>query len=371
MSGEKANNRKAELIRFIKFVLFSASAGLIQIGAFTLLFENTGWPYWACYLIALILSVLWNFTLNREFTFRSANNVPVAMAKVAAFYAVFTPITTFGGNYLTETAGWNAYVVAAGTMALNLITEFIYDRIFVFGSSLDTNTWAQKHAERGEGLSVKFEGLENYYHGYFLHEEDMDAILDCHADGYKDYPMYEALFGWYNSNMVRRVFWRILMGNSEGVGIYLADSPEVNCMSLWEPPYFRGGSIMSYARYGGLKLPKGMYGRLLSFQRYTLKLRDKYGPDSCWYLLDPVWRRDDHSKALAHEMLTSMFAYIDSRGEGTYLETHTQENLELFKQYGFELKEEGRVLKTDQPHYVMYRNPRPAYAPSTDVDFGG
>ena len=71
-------NKKAELLRSFKFLVFSVSAGVIEIVSFALLDETLGWPYWPCYLIALILSVLWNFTLNRKFTFRSANNVNVS-----------------------------------------------------------------------------------------------------------------------------------------------------------------------------------------------------------------------------------------------------------------------------------------------------
>ena len=56
---------KQEIWRAIKFLLFSASAGIIEIGSFALLNELTNWSYWPCYLIALVLSVLWNFTLNR------------------------------------------------------------------------------------------------------------------------------------------------------------------------------------------------------------------------------------------------------------------------------------------------------------------
>ena len=93
--------------RVLKFTAFSLSAGLIEIGAFSLLNEFAEWRYWPCYLIALTLSVLWNFTLNRRFTFRSCNNVPLAMLKVAAYYAVFTPLTTWGGDFLSETLGWN------------------------------------------------------------------------------------------------------------------------------------------------------------------------------------------------------------------------------------------------------------------------
>lgn len=131
--------KKSEIIRVIKFACFSASAGVIQMVAFTLLNELTKWSYWPCYLIALVLSVLWNFTLNRKFTFKSANNVPVAMAKVALFYCVFTPVTTVLGNYLAEDLHWNEYLVTIINMALNLTTEYLYDRFFVFRNTIDTN----------------------------------------------------------------------------------------------------------------------------------------------------------------------------------------------------------------------------------------
>lgn len=127
-----------ERIRVIKFVLFSISAGVIEFISFAALDHFTNWQYWPKYLIALILSVLWNFTLNREFTFRSANNVPIAMLKVACFYAVFTPATTILGNYLAETKEVNDLIVTGLNMALNLVTEYLYDRYFVFGKTIDT-----------------------------------------------------------------------------------------------------------------------------------------------------------------------------------------------------------------------------------------
>ncbi len=133
------NEKKKEVTRVVKFFLFSVSAGVIEIGAFALLNELTGWTYWPCYLIALTLSVLWNFTLNRNFTFQSASNVPVAMIKVAIFYCIFTPVTTILGNYLAEDLSWNEYLVTGINMALNLTTEYFYDRFFVFGKSIDTN----------------------------------------------------------------------------------------------------------------------------------------------------------------------------------------------------------------------------------------
>lgn len=126
-----------EFVKFIKFALFSASAGLIEIGSFTLLNEFTGWSYWPCYLIALLLSVLWNFTLNRKFTFHSAANIPKAMLKVLLYYAVFTPLSTLLGNYLSETLHWNEYLVTVINMLLNFGTEFPFQRFVVFRDKKD------------------------------------------------------------------------------------------------------------------------------------------------------------------------------------------------------------------------------------------
>ena len=139
-----------EFVRVLKFTFFSISAGLIEMGSFALLNEFTYLPYWPCYLIALVLSVLWNFTLNREFTFKSANNVSKAMMQIFLFYCVFTPLSTWWGNALTEKAGWNSYAVLFLTMAANLISEYIYDRFVVYRNSMNTNRRAQREEERSE-----------------------------------------------------------------------------------------------------------------------------------------------------------------------------------------------------------------------------
>lgn len=131
--------RRENIIQGVKFTLFSCSAGVIQAVSFTLLNELTGFPYWPSYLIALVLSVLWNFTLNRRYTFKSAANVPVAMLKVLGYYCVFTPLSTVGGNYLTEVLGWQEYIVLAGTMVTNFVTEFLFDRLVVFRGTMNTN----------------------------------------------------------------------------------------------------------------------------------------------------------------------------------------------------------------------------------------
>lgn len=138
------DEKSEELKRTIKFVLFSISAGVIEMGSFALLDALKIFDPTVCSIIALVLSVIWNFTLNREFTFRAANNVPVAMLKVAAYYAVFTPLVSgLLFDYLTKTCGWNDILAKGLTMAINFVTEYLYDRYVVFGKFIDTNKRAQ------------------------------------------------------------------------------------------------------------------------------------------------------------------------------------------------------------------------------------
>lgn len=133
-----------EIFRTIKYFCIAGSAGAIEIGVFTLLTLIPNSKYWPCYLIALILSVLWNFTFNRRYTFKSANNIPIAILKVATYYAVFTPLSTLLGNYLAEDLLWNDFLVTFINIGINGITEFLYQRFFVFGKTIDSNSLAKK-----------------------------------------------------------------------------------------------------------------------------------------------------------------------------------------------------------------------------------
>lgn len=134
---------KETWVQSLKFLLFSISAGVIQIGLFTLLNELINWSYWPSYIISLVASVLFNFTVNREFTFKSANNVPIAMGLVALFYLVFTPLSTWWGNALTAIK-WNEYLVLAITMVANFVLEFLYCKFVVYRNSTNTNARAKK-----------------------------------------------------------------------------------------------------------------------------------------------------------------------------------------------------------------------------------
>ena len=150
---------KAQMWQAIKFTLFSISAGVIQIGSFAIL-ELFIEGYWIPYLTSLLLSILWNFTLNRRYTFKSAANVPVAMAKVLGFYAVFTPLSTWLGN-MAAVAGAPEFLVLGITMLANFVLEFLFCKFVVYRGQENTREEHVKHTEcveviEGSNITVKF-----------------------------------------------------------------------------------------------------------------------------------------------------------------------------------------------------------------------
>lgn len=142
MANQKLTTKET-IIQVAKFVAFSMGAGIIQIVSYTIIHELTDCAHWKAYLPSLILSVLYNFTVNRKFTFKSANNVPIAMLKVALFYCVFTPVSLYLGQ-MAENSGVNNYIVEAVTMGCNLISEYLYCRFVVYRNSMNTNKLAEK-----------------------------------------------------------------------------------------------------------------------------------------------------------------------------------------------------------------------------------
>jgi putative flippase GtrA len=140
---------KQNVWQAFKFTLFSTSAGIVQTVSFTLLNELTDFPYWPCYLIALILSVLYNFTVNRRFTFKSATNVPIAMLKIICYYLVFTPLSTWAGQTAAN-HGINEYIVFVLTMLSNLVTEYSVCRFWVYRNSMNTNDLAMKEKNKAD-----------------------------------------------------------------------------------------------------------------------------------------------------------------------------------------------------------------------------
>lgn len=153
----QASKGKAALIQAIKFTLLSITAAGVEVASFALMVwinSLTGWfPFWVSQSVSIALSVIYNFTVNRHFTFKSANNVPIAMLKVALFYVFFIPLTSWGGQILSN-MGWADWLLKGISLLLNFVGEFLWWKFVVFRGSENTNSLAVKQAEKSRQKSV-------------------------------------------------------------------------------------------------------------------------------------------------------------------------------------------------------------------------
>lgn len=132
----KKLSKKQQFLQLLKFTVFMASAGAIQLLSTTTLHQWTGWLadyYWVAYVIGLTLSVIWSFTFNRKFTFKAANNVPLAMVLVIIYNCLIVIPLAWGGDELVKLWGNDlGIVVTIITMLINFVTEFFWDKFIVF-----------------------------------------------------------------------------------------------------------------------------------------------------------------------------------------------------------------------------------------------
>lgn len=132
----KKLDKKTEFLRAVKYILITISAGIVQIVSFAIFTEILKMTYWPSYLIALILSVVWNFTINRKYTFRTVANIHLAMLEVFGYYVIFTPLSTWWGDALVN-IGWNNFVVLGFTMLINFLTEYLFYFFVVYRNKID------------------------------------------------------------------------------------------------------------------------------------------------------------------------------------------------------------------------------------------
>ncbi len=124
--------KKKELLQALKFTLFSISAGIVQAVSFAILHDVLGLEsYWLSHVPSLILSVIWNFTFNRKYTFKPSGTLKRDMLLVALYYVVFTPASALWGTWL-EKLGLHDWIIEIFNMLVNFITEFLFQKFVVY-----------------------------------------------------------------------------------------------------------------------------------------------------------------------------------------------------------------------------------------------
>ena len=197
---------------------------------------------------------------------------------------------------------------------------------------------------------------------YIVKKEDLDRLADIAADAYQDYPLHNWFTGGKYDKKASELIMQISLKTMTEDAVIYADSEEMNGFAVWLPFGFTGSKTLPFLLNGGLELilhsGPGIIGRLLTYENYAMNLKKQYTDNYDWYLYNLSIKKDAQGKGIASKLLRPMLQFCDDEKMVAYLETNKASNVDLYKHYGFDLKREEPIPKTDVTHYSMVRTPK-------------
>ena len=196
---------------------------------------------------------------------------------------------------------------------------------------------------------------------YIVQKKDLDRLAEVAADAYREYPLHNWLTkGKYDEKASKLIMQISLRTMTEDAIIY-ADSEEINGFAAWLPFGFTGSKTFPFLFNGGIKLichsGLGIIGRLLTYEKYAMNLKKEFTDNYDWYLYNLSIKKDAQGKGIASKLMRPMLQFCDDERMVAYLETNKETNVNLYNHYGFELKKEECIPKSDVMHYAMVRYP--------------
>ncbi len=196
---------------------------------------------------------------------------------------------------------------------------------------------------------------------YIVKKEDLNRLAEIASDAYREYPLHNWFTkGKYDEKASKLIMQISLKTMVEDAVIY-ADSEEMNGFAVWLPFGFTGSKTLPFLMSGGLSLilhaGPGIIGRLLTYETYAMNLKKEFTDNYDWYLYNLSIKKEAQGKGIASKLLRPMLSFCDRERMVVYLETNKEKNVSLYKYYGFELKKEELIPKTDVTHYAMVREP--------------
>ena len=197
---------------------------------------------------------------------------------------------------------------------------------------------------------------------YIAEEKDLERLAEVAADAYQDYPLHNWFMGGTYDVKASRLLMQISLKTMAKDAVIYADSEEMNGFAAWVPFGFKGTEALPFLRNGGLKLflytGFGFVGRLLSYENYAMNLKKAFTDHYDWYLFNLSIKKSAQGKGIASKLMRPMLGFCDDERMVAYLETNKEQNVGLYRHYGFDLMKEELIPKTPVMHYSMVRKPQ-------------
>ena len=206
---------------------------------------------------------------------------------------------------------------------------------------------------------------------FLVPPEQIERVAEVAVDAYLDYPLLNWFMGGKYDPIISKKLLEITLKTMTQDAVIYADSEELNGVAVWIPLGFTGSKTIPFLMNGGLGLIArcglGIIGRLLTYETYAMKLKEKYTGHVDWYLNNLFIAKKAQGKGLATKLLRPMLEFCNRENIVSYLETNKQGNVSLYEHFGFQVSEQGLIPKSDVMHYAMVRQPVPVGCSQVDA----
>ena len=196
---------------------------------------------------------------------------------------------------------------------------------------------------------------------YLVEKKDLERLAEVAADAYRDYPLHNWLTKGVYDEKASRLLMEITLKTMTEDSVIYADSEEMNGFAAWLPFGFTGNKALPFIMNGGLRLichsGFGLIGRLQAYENYAMNLKKEFTDHYDWYLFNLSIKKDAQGKGIASKLMRPMLQFCDDERMVAYLETNKEQNVGLYRHYGFDLMKEELSPKSPVMHYAMVRHP--------------
>ena len=201
--------------------------------------------------------------------------------------------------------------------------------------------------------------IRTFENCYIMQQEDIERFADTLADGFSQYNLFKYICNKEYSHDKMNLFWATSLAFTPENAICIADSKNANSVLIYISPRNKEADLVSYLKAGGvkmlIKLGIRLISRLIRFESEAKKVAKCYQTNNDGYLMAFATRLDKQGQHYGKPLIDALLHYLDASNEGCYLETLKAENVELYKHFSFQLKEQ-KVLKSGKlTLYAMYR----------------
>jgi ribosomal protein S18 acetylase RimI-like enzyme len=193
---------------------------------------------------------------------------------------------------------------------------------------------------------------------YKLKKKDLDKSAEVLAKAFLDYPLFKHILGVNHNKENIKILTKFIVKYTVLYGQAYATSPAIEGIILFSDFEDYKFTLLRSLRSGGLsviKIGKEAGMRFNKYDEFNMRVHKDIINKPHQYIIGIGVDPDKQGQAFGKKLLTSLIKVAEEKNHPCYLETHDEENVQIYKKYGFKVMEEEVIPGTNIMQFSMLK----------------